>query len=504
MNQLVQVAVFRAPRDGHRSIHDVPDEILLEIFDYHRIGCNIPWNYIDRMAYAAMDLSPWWYTLGTVCRRWRQVIRASPHRLDIKLQYMRGVSVKSMLENAPSSYPLVINFPRSLYFRKLDTPGLKLVIQQTERFREATLHASGPAFAQLISVMTFPAPRLERLTLVNEDGITIPDNLSQFPPAFLGGHAPNLGYVDLGNIAIPDVPRWLSSATNLISLYLSRVKIPLEILLAILQGASQLKILNVSGWHFSDLTSSSRHHNPTSPPGRIKLHALESFHFLGPVHRLEGIASMIDARPSTTSFHTWTEDADPLRIPHSLELFAAPSLLSDKPFRLEFSPPTQARLSIPGSETTESSIWSISYSNGSPSVLSPASTLCRCFSGILMNARVLYVRATRLQEIDGFSELDATDWRPVIAPFVNASVLGITDVLQVTIGKVLDCCTEGGPLEGSLPALRKVVVIYDKKLKRRTVEQKQSFNSYIAKQRGIGREVEVSHRVCNWSDRWWE
>ncbi|KAI0271293.1 hypothetical protein BC834DRAFT_435411 [Gloeopeniophorella convolvens] len=228
-----------------KTIHDIPNEVLLEIFNHYRLGCEISWEgVVSKAKYARMDLSPWWNTLERVCRWWHQVIRASPRRLDLKLQYIRGMSIQAMLENAPSSFPLSINFPSILHFRKKDTPALKLVLQQTERFREATLYSSGPAFAHLINVMTVPLPRLERLTLVENDGHPpIADLDNPLPPSLLGGHAPDLTLLNLRGVTIREVPHWTATATNLTSLHLNRVSISTGVLFTVLQSTPRLKVL---------------------------------------------------------------------------------------------------------------------------------------------------------------------------------------------------------------------------------------------------------------------
>ncbi|KAI0271292.1 hypothetical protein BC834DRAFT_435402 [Gloeopeniophorella convolvens] len=215
----------------------------------------------------------------------------------------------------------------------------------------------------------------------------------------------------------------------------------------------------------------------------------------------------MDARPTFTDFHTYIKDNHVPDFTHSLKLFVAPDFAPGEIARIEFSP-TLATLSIPCAQTREGSSWLIAYSQSivqTWDMLAIFAPVYHTFSGILMNAEVVLLYMWRLSQISGFDELDIMNWGPVLAPFVNACILGITDGLEVPVGRILDACTEGGALEGSLPALRKVVILYEKKKKRRTPEQKIAFDSYIAKQRRCKRIVEVSYlRASHRFDKWWE
>ncbi|KAI0298749.1 hypothetical protein B0F90DRAFT_1730709, partial [Multifurca ochricompacta] len=73
------------------------DDSLLEIFDYCRLDFIIHWHpYWD------------WHTLVHVCRRWRQLIFASPRRLELHLLCTSRTPVRRTLDCWPS-FPLVIN-----------------------------------------------------------------------------------------------------------------------------------------------------------------------------------------------------------------------------------------------------------------------------------------------------------------------------------------------------------------------------------------------------------
>ncbi|KAI0295429.1 hypothetical protein B0F90DRAFT_1750905, partial [Multifurca ochricompacta] len=62
------------------------DDSLLEIFDFCRQILIMPWQpYWD------------WHTMVHVCRRWRQLIFASPRRLELQLVCKSRTPVKRIL-----------------------------------------------------------------------------------------------------------------------------------------------------------------------------------------------------------------------------------------------------------------------------------------------------------------------------------------------------------------------------------------------------------------------
>ena len=64
-------------RSPDLTINRLPDEVLLEVFDYYRQNIN-HYNYQWREKYA-------WFNLAHVCGRWRAVMFASSFRLDLNV-----------------------------------------------------------------------------------------------------------------------------------------------------------------------------------------------------------------------------------------------------------------------------------------------------------------------------------------------------------------------------------------------------------------------------------
>jgi hypothetical protein len=81
------------------SINALPDELLLEIFDFYMILPQI--YYPGRQVYE-------WHSLVHVCQRWRYVVFNSPHRLDLRLLCTDRTPVTNMLHIWPA-LPIAIS-----------------------------------------------------------------------------------------------------------------------------------------------------------------------------------------------------------------------------------------------------------------------------------------------------------------------------------------------------------------------------------------------------------
>jgi hypothetical protein len=79
------------------TIDKLTDNVLLEIFDF----------YLDNENPSGLRNVDVWHTLVHVCRRWRNVVFASPRRLNLRLLCRRDRPVRAMLDIWPA-LPIVI------------------------------------------------------------------------------------------------------------------------------------------------------------------------------------------------------------------------------------------------------------------------------------------------------------------------------------------------------------------------------------------------------------
>jgi hypothetical protein len=129
------------------TIDMLPDVALLKMFDFY---VNRMWT-IDR-----------WQTLVHVCRKWRDVVFGSPHRLDLRLLCTARTPVKETLYIWPV-LPIVI----SVYDYKMgDADNIIAAVEHNDRICE--LHLIKFPTSQLEKVlaeMQQPFPELTFLVL---------------------------------------------------------------------------------------------------------------------------------------------------------------------------------------------------------------------------------------------------------------------------------------------------------------------------------------------------
>jgi hypothetical protein len=86
----------------------LPDEVLLEIFDFD--------FYVDKGFFVSEKRrTEEWITLAHVCRRWRSVVFQSPHRLNLRLLCTPKTHTRDNLDIWPAFLPLIIRDVRSIF-----------------------------------------------------------------------------------------------------------------------------------------------------------------------------------------------------------------------------------------------------------------------------------------------------------------------------------------------------------------------------------------------------
>jgi hypothetical protein len=76
--------------DKHRTtINSLPDDVLLEIFDFCQIDSN------THLAFICPGSD--WLRLVHICQRWRRIVLVSPRRLDLTLFCTYGTPVRKNL-----------------------------------------------------------------------------------------------------------------------------------------------------------------------------------------------------------------------------------------------------------------------------------------------------------------------------------------------------------------------------------------------------------------------
>jgi len=189
------------------TIHTLPDDILLEVFDQYRLLSAQDWSYLKG-----------WYKLVHTCQRWRQLVLTSSLRLNLQLRCTFRTPVVDMINHFPL-YPLILDYgPRILKTWMIeDQQHLLFALQHLSRAKEIMLSASQSILAEMTAAMVEAAPRLEHLTLHSQSTEFV------LPRSFLNGDAPQLRDLILTGVSLARLDPLLSSATFLVSLVLERI-----------------------------------------------------------------------------------------------------------------------------------------------------------------------------------------------------------------------------------------------------------------------------------------
>ena len=247
-----------------KSIDILPDEVLLSIFDFCAVKNSSRREEIER----------WWQTLVHVCRRWRTIVFASPHRLNLRLLYSPETPWGALDIWPPLS--LIISDYCGL------PKGLDNVIASLKhkcRVRQINLMAiDRRSWEKILAEMQEPFPWLTDLMLRSYRG-----GMPALPDSFLAGSAPRLRKLSLNRIPFPGLPKLLLSATQLVGLNLKNISqsayISPETMVTALSALTSLESFHLIfqlPFSHPDLASRGR-----PPPTRSVLPVLRDLRFKG-------------------------------------------------------------------------------------------------------------------------------------------------------------------------------------------------------------------------------
>ena len=262
-----------------KRIDVLPDEVLLEVFDFY-VERNPP--YLNKAGVEA------WQSLVHVCRRWRTLVLGSPRRLNLQL-CCRPETPRDRLNIWPALPLLVEGVVCST--SDAGTNNIIATLGQSDRVRRVFLmDIAGCQLEQVLAAMEVPFPELTDLQLWScVETPVIPDS-------FLGGSSPRLRIFTLYGILFPGLPNLLLSATHLVELNLHGIPhswyISPESIVASLSALSSLRILFLK---FRSPQSRSDWESRSPPPLEHSiLPALYKFHFKGITEYLEDLVSRIE------------------------------------------------------------------------------------------------------------------------------------------------------------------------------------------------------------------
>ena len=274
------------PGASEASIDIIPDDVLLQIFDFYRI---------DRLHIRS---PPEWGHLLLVCQRWCQLIISSPHRLHLYILCTRGKSFRRGLRLLPT-FPLVIDFSYFLYNTKKWSPDeekdILAALEYPDRTSCLNVRVTGPLWEKVATVAQEHFPILTELSLASDEDV----NASALPSELSGGCAPRLRRLQLKGIPFPTLPTFLSIATDLVVLNLKSIPYTGYISPgAMVAGLAALTRLDVLFLEFQSSTSRPGRGDTSERaplPTRVVLPALTLFTFRGAGEYLEDFVAQVEA-----------------------------------------------------------------------------------------------------------------------------------------------------------------------------------------------------------------
>jgi F-box-like len=267
------------------DINALPDEVLLEIFDFCRAAI------MDLPIVESWIWQRTWKTLVHVCQKWRHVVFSNPVGLDLRLYCTDRTHVREMLDLWP---PLPIEIDSSI-----GTLGdnIMAALEHHDRVCSIVIRLAYSECLRLATAMQNPFPALTNLhlsSLWNAHAPVLPDT-------FLGGSAPRLQSFRLDGLPFTTFPQLLLSSNDLSEISLRDIPdigyITPEAMVTGLSALTSLRFLSIEFEEFGIVQG-------PPPLTRALLPALTSFHFRGLNEYLENLLVRVDV-PQLKSFMTW-------------------------------------------------------------------------------------------------------------------------------------------------------------------------------------------------------
>ena len=436
------------------TIDDLPDDALLEIFDF----------YVERyhiLVFRGFDICDikreieLWQTLVHVCRRWRDLVFVSPRRLNLQLCCTTRRPARMALDVWPALPPIDL----VIYGESSNETADNVIDALGHRDRICQIDLNCESNLQTIwTALQVPFPELTVLYLRN---LTYPWPAPNLPDSFLGGSAPRLRYLALTSIPFPELPKLLLSTAHLV--YLLLVDMPMIGYLSPETMATSLSMLTsleslqlefaLSRWSCPDL----KHRRPFSPT-RFVLPALEIFLFKGENEYLEELLAKIDA---PQLYHLSTSFFDKINFDTS-ELIQfisrTPMIGAYNEARLIF----RIREALVRLESHPAPFYHLVevtiLTNESDRQLSFLAQICTLSLGLLLTNLTmenLYIHELGPLAFDWHGDIENTEWLDLLLPFTAVKNLYLSKRFSRNITHTLQERT-GGITTEVLPALQNI------------------------------------------------
>ena len=415
------------------SFDILPDDVLVEIFDFHVIV----------RVHLKEDIEAW-QSLVHVCQRWRRLVFGSPRRLDLQLFCATETQtrMRDTLDIWPA-LPLVVQ--GSANPNELD--NIIAVLERSDRVSGIDIYIPGSHSEDIWTAMQVPFPELTSLSLSSSGKVTI------VPDSILGGSASRLQELSLDNILFPGLPKLLLSATHLVHLQLTTIPHPeyfsLDTVVTVL---STLTSLDMFWLQFqSPLSLPSRRPPPLT---RSVLPALSSLRFKGASEYLEDLVAHIDT-PRLLALYITLFNQIVFDTPHTIQFISrAPALRTFEEAHLTFEGDTaNVRFLSP----------TIGYDRIHLKILcrefdwqvSSLEQVCTSSLPLLSVLEDLYIYEEAYSEPDWKDNIEDMLWLELLQPFTAMKNLYLSEKFVLRIAPALQELIGGRKIE-VMPALENI------------------------------------------------
>ncbi len=424
------------------------DNVLVEIFDFYR-------NNHDHTRHTVWK----WHLLVHVCQRWRQVVFASPHRLNLQILCTERTPVRKNLCIWPV-FPIVIVFYRYSWsgLTSNDEDNVTAALEHRDRVCYLFVDVTGLQLEKIATAIQKPFPVLTDLIIVKRD-----EGALVLPDGFLGGSAPCLQQIHLHGIHYPALPTLLLSTSDLVSLRLRHIPptgyISPEAMVVGLAALPRLKFFYIE---FQSTTSLPDRIRP-SPVTRTVLPALALFRFRGASEYLEDLLARIDGPQLIRIDISYSNDLSDFQVAQLSKFVHRSVGFELTPFRrARVSPfsgwvdftlhhpnyPGRDRRSRPGiCISCGASYWQVSHR---AQVLSQFSATLSPF--VHLELGVHFEPGARLEEDRPLEGTDNFEWLQLLHPFSTVQTLHVSRRVAGHVAHALEDTT-GEMVAEVLPSL---------------------------------------------------
>ena len=430
------------------SIDTLPDDVLLEIFNFHG------YLYDD---YIGVKRETAWQTLVHVCRRWRCIVFGSPRHLNLQLVCTERTRARDMLDVWPA-FPLIVS---DIDHTIGSVDNIIAALECSDRvyridiniFCRSELDAKN-LLDILLGAMQQPFPEQTNLKLRSFNSKSN-ETMAVVPDSFLGGSAPRLEYLSLDGIPFPGLPNLLLFTTHLVSLSLDNIPhsgyISPDVMVAVLSTLTSLERLSLE--FISPRSCPDQASRRPPPKTRSVLPSLADIRFKGVSEYFDDLVACVDApqlnRLNITFFNDIVFDTPQLArfISHTRKSKALKSV------EISFQ---DGGASIDFSSQTSPFVFNVTiWCRGLDWQVAAVEQVCTSCLPPLYMLEDLYFHEDSFSPPDRKDSVENREWLELFRPFMAVKNLYLSDNLASLIAPALQELVEGRTTD-VLPALQNI------------------------------------------------